>query len=120
MADEAERLDVKQKAGLLMANELLNEHILKENQLAAIRKPLLRITLNDKKAQRYFLGGIEQLIIKHKEALLPKSAHIVKAIYDNDIVEEETLLAWGDKVITLHLIITYLLITAIIEVRFED
>lgn len=97
LADEAERLDVKQKAGLLMANELLNEHILKENQLAAIRKPLLRITLNDKKAQRYFLGGIEQLIIKHKEALLPKSAHIVKAIYDNDIVEEETLLAWGDK-----------------------
>lgn len=38
------------------------------------------------------------LIQENKEVLLPKTAHIIKALYDNDLVEEETLIAWGEKV----------------------
>lgn len=49
-------------------------------------------------AQRHLLGGIEQLIAEHVDTLLPKSAHIIKALYDNDVIEEEVLLAWGEKV----------------------
>ena len=45
------------------------------------------------------LGGLEQLIgVVHKETLLPKTAHILKVCYDLDILEEETILEWGQKV----------------------
>lgn len=97
LADEAERLDVKQKAPLLLAITLLDENIVKDNQLKTYRRVFLRCTLGDKKAQRYLMGGIEQLIDKHEAELLPKAAHIVKALYDQDLVEEEALLAWGEK-----------------------
>lgn len=40
-------------------------------------------------AQRYLLGGIEQLIMNHEATLLPKAAHVIKRLYDYDIVEEE-------------------------------
>lgn len=55
-------------------------------------------------AQRYLLGGIEQLIIKYESILLPKAAHIIKGLYDNDICEEEAILAWGEKVRTTDFI----------------
>ena len=51
------------------------------------------------KAQKYLLGGIEQLVGNvHKEELLPKVPHILKALYDLDIVDEEVLLDWDKKV----------------------
>ena len=30
--------------------------------------------------------------------LMPKTAHILKAFYDNDLVEEEVILEWAKKV----------------------
>jgi len=36
----------------------------------------------------------------HKETLLPKVPHILKELYDFDILEEEVLLEWGNKVKT--------------------
>jgi translation initiation factor 5 len=54
------------------------------------------------KAQRYLLGGFELLIGKvHKDALLPKVPHIIKAMYDLEILEEEVILEWGEKVRTV-------------------
>ncbi|KIH67132.1 domain found in IF2B/IF5 [Ancylostoma duodenale] len=99
LADEAERLELKQKAPLLLADVLFDQDIIRDGiaQIKNNRRVLLRFTLNDRKAQRYLLGGIEQLIIKHEAILLPKAAHIIKALYDNDICEEEAILAWGDK-----------------------
>lgn len=97
LRDEAERLELKQKASLLLANVLFDEKIVADKQIPTHRNLLLRFTLNDKKAQRYLLGGIEQVIHKHNEELLSKSAHIIKSLYDSDICEEEALLAWGEK-----------------------
>lgn len=97
LIDEAERLDVKQKAALLLAVTLLNENVLKEKQLVNFKKAFLRFTLNDKKAQKYLMGGIETLIVNHESELLAKSAHIVKSLYDLDIVDEEVILAWAEK-----------------------
>lgn len=45
------------------------------------------------KAQRYLLGGVEQLIVKHEGILLTKAAHIIKKLYDEDIVVEEVSLS---------------------------
>ncbi len=45
------------------------------------------------------LSGLEHLVGKvHKDTLLPKVPHILKALYDADILEEEVLIEWGNKV----------------------
>ena len=45
------------------------------------------------------LGGIEQVIGNvHKDELLPKVAHILKACYDLDIIDEEVILKWAERV----------------------
>lgn len=97
LVDEAERLDLKQKAPLLLANVLFDANVVKDGQVKTYRGVLLRFTVNDQKAQRYLLGGIEQLIEKNEAELLPKAAHILKNLYDADILEEEAILAWGAK-----------------------
>lgn len=37
------------------------------------------------------------LIIRHEAELLPKSAHVIKILYDCDLVLEDSILAWGEK-----------------------
>jgi len=44
------------------------------------------------------MGGIEKTIETHKDVLLPKVAHILKAFYDEDIIDEEVILEWAKKV----------------------
>ncbi|KAI1720523.1 domain found in IF2B/IF5 domain-containing protein [Ditylenchus destructor] len=95
MVNEAERLEMRTKAVVVLANIIFDEDVI--NQIKSHRTLLLRFCLNDKKAQRYLLGGIEHVIYDNKDILLPKTAHIMKALYDADIVEEETLLNWGSK-----------------------
>lgn len=97
LRDEAERLELKQKASLLLANVLFDAGLVTDKQIHLHRNLLLRFVLNDKKAQRYLLGGIEQVINKHESDLLAKSAHIIKSLYDEDVCEEEALLTWGEK-----------------------
>ena len=59
---------------------------------------MLQFTHGNSKAQKYLLGGFELLVGDvYKNDLLPKSLHILKLFYDNDILEEETLIEWGDK-----------------------
>jgi len=58
---------------------------------------LSRFTRDNKKAQKYLLGGIECVIQLHQDTLLPKVSHILKSFYDYDILEEEVLIEWGAK-----------------------
>uniref|UniRef100_A0AC35U2A1 Eukaryotic translation initiation factor 5 n=1 Tax=Rhabditophanes sp. KR3021 TaxID=114890 RepID=A0AC35U2A1_9BILA len=95
IADEADRLELKVKAPLLLAEVLFDTNILK--QLGEYKVLLQTLCVREKKAQRYLLGGIEQVIFHFKDVLLPKSAHIIKALYDLDICEEDNILAWGEK-----------------------
>ncbi|XKL66062.1 hypothetical protein PGB90_009482 [Kerria lacca] len=93
---EAERLEIKTKAPLILAELLFDEKI--HIQLKKHRNLLLRFTHDDEKAQKYLLGGIEQVIVLHKNTLLPKVPAILKLFYDADILEENVLLDWGGKV----------------------
>uniref|UniRef100_A0A1I7UQF1 Eukaryotic translation initiation factor 5 n=1 Tax=Caenorhabditis tropicalis TaxID=1561998 RepID=A0A1I7UQF1_9PELO len=97
LRDEAERLDLKQKASLLLANVLFDAKLVSDKQIEKNRNLLLRFTLNDKKAQRYLMGGVEQVIHKHEAELLSKSKFIIKALYDHDVCLEDAILAWGEK-----------------------
>lgn len=95
--NEAERLEVTAKAPLILARSLFDENVVKE--ISAHRKLLLRFVHNNKKAQRHFLGGIEQLVGegKFRNVLLTKTASILNALYDNDIVSEEVFFSWFEK-----------------------
>lgn len=93
---EAERLEVKTKAPLVLAELLFDIKILTE--IKKHRVLLLRFTHEDLKAQKYLIGGVELVISLHKESLLPKVPAIFKIMYDADILEEKVLLDWGSKI----------------------
>jgi len=93
---ESERLEIKDKVPLVLVELLLNEKIVQ--QLKEYRNLFLQFCIQNQKAQKSVLGGIEMLIAKeYPAALLPKTLHILKSLYELDIVEEAVLLDWGSK-----------------------
>lgn len=96
VAVEAERLDIVQKAPLVLAELLFSANIIQE--VRKHRNLLLRFTHNSQKAQRYLMGGLEQIISLHADKLLEKFAGILKLFYDYDILEEKTILEWSTKI----------------------
>lgn len=95
--NEAERLEIKAKAPLVLAELLFDQNILA--QIKKYRMVFLRFTLNDKKAQRYLIGGLEQVIAMHKDTLMNKVPGLLKVLYDLDILNEPAIIEWSDKVI---------------------
>lgn len=96
VVNEAERLDVFQKSPLVLAELLFSVNIIQEAKKH--RNLLLRFTHEHPKAQRYLMGGLEQIISLHSEKLLDKVPGILKLFYDTDILEEKTILEWATKV----------------------
>ena len=104
---EAERLEVTNKAPLVLCEVLLTgdkvvEKIkthkimfvkfTNENQKVNIRYLSWRTIFSSiflAQAQKYLLGGIEKLIEMKRDLLLPKVAGIFKILYDEDILDEE-------------------------------
>ncbi|XP_076129359.1 eukaryotic translation initiation factor 5 [Alosa pseudoharengus] len=52
---------------------------------------------NNKKAQKYLLGGFECLVKLYQIQLLPRVPIILKDLYDADMLEEDVILAWAEK-----------------------
>ncbi|XP_017066788.1 eukaryotic translation initiation factor 5 [Drosophila eugracilis] len=97
---EAERLDIINKAPLVLAELLFTDNIIRDAQKN--RPLLLRFTHNNPKAQRYLIGGVEQTIELHKSTLMSKVAGIFKVFYDLDILDESVILEWAQKVSKRH------------------
>ncbi|KAK7490184.1 hypothetical protein BaRGS_00018529 [Batillaria attramentaria] len=94
---EAERLEVKDKVPMVLVELLLTDKVLSEIKE---HKIIFRSFCEDNpKAQKYLLGGLEMLMGREYAAsLMPKVAHILKAFYDLDILDEEVILDWAQKV----------------------
>jgi translation initiation factor 5 len=94
---EAERLEIKDKAALVLAMHLLT----KDNILADIKqhcKLFLRFCHENPKAQKYLLGGFEKLVGDvYKDKLFGKSIEILKLLYDEDILEEGVIIDWANR-----------------------
>lgn len=97
--DEAVRLDVKNKAPLILVEVLLlveeDDDLFK--QLKQYRNLFLRFCFDNDKAQKYLLKGIENMIWFYYEGiewLLIKVPNILKTLYDLDIVDEEVFMEW--------------------------
>lgn len=96
LVNEAERLDIKTKTPLILAELLFDQNIL--TQVKKHRMLILRFTLNDKKAQKYLMGGLEQVIAMHRDTLMNKVPVLFKLFYDLDILSEPAIMEWADKV----------------------
>lgn len=94
--NEAERLEIKQKAPLVLAELLFDHNIIA--QVKKYRLLILRFTHEDKKAQRYLIGGLEQVIALHRDKLMSKIPGLLKVFYDMDILGEAAIIEWSDKV----------------------
>jgi len=81
------------KVCTVLVQVLFDEDVLEE---IVERAELLRNFVKNEKCQKATLGGIERLVDQN-DKLLPKVAFILKAFYDEDILEEDVLLAWGEK-----------------------
>lgn len=76
LVSEAERLEIKTKAPLVLAELLFDQGI--AAQIKKYRLLLLRFTHGDAKAQKYLLRGVEQIVALHKDVLMPKVPGIFK------------------------------------------
>lgn len=93
---EAERLDVKAMGPLILSELLFNENI--RDQIKKYKRHFLRFCHNNKKAQKYLLGGFECVVKLHQVQLLPRVAIILKDLYDADLLEEDVIFAWAERV----------------------
>lgn len=97
IVSEADRLDVRDKAPLVLVELLFDANMLL--QIKQYKSLLRRFTDNNEKAQRYLMGGFEQLVGNvHPNALMPRTAHILKAFYEEDILDEDSIMEWSKKV----------------------
>lgn len=94
---KAQKLEIREdKVIAVLANLLLDEKAVSENQIEK-RADLFRHFIGSEKAQKGLLGGIERLVIVTQPTLLPLVSVLLKAVYDNDLVEEEVFLSWDEK-----------------------
>jgi translation initiation factor 5 len=95
---EAERLDVKDKAVIVLCELLFDEPSKILQQIKTHRLLFLRFTTENTKAQKYLLRGIELTVKEFREQLIPRVPHILKQFYDLDILDEKMIVEWGSKV----------------------
>ena len=57
----------------------------------------IQFTVDNRKAQKYLMTAFEMLV-GEREELMSRVPHILKSFYDLDIIEEDALLEWADKV----------------------
>ena len=99
MKAEAERLDMFDKAAGILAELLFDKDIL--NQITLYRPIFLQFVYDKTKAQRHLLEAVEGMIATDHPELMSKVPHILKALYDADLVEEEAFFDWHGKVYIL-------------------
>ena len=95
---EADRLEVRDKAPIVLCELLFDAMMIKEKQIEKYSNLILRFCHENQKAQKYLIGGVEKTIKVHEAALMNKVPHIFKMFYEEDILEEEVLFEWAKKV----------------------
>ncbi len=53
--------------------------------------------ITSERHEKAFLGGTERFVGKEKPNLIPQVSAILMKYYDNDLVSEEVIKAWGSK-----------------------
>jgi translation initiation factor 5 len=87
-------LEKKHRTLIVLVCTLFDEKIAKQIKE---RAGILKKMITTEKHEKAFLGGIERFVGKEKPELKAQVSPILVQIYDNDLVSEEVLTAWGSK-----------------------
>ncbi|KAJ5921169.1 Translation initiation factor IF2/IF5 zinc-binding [Penicillium verhagenii] len=87
-------IESKHKTLAVLAQSIFDEKIA---QQVEARAGLLKKLITSDRHEKAFLGGTERFLGQDHPALIPQVPAILLAYYQNDIVTEETLKAWGAK-----------------------
>ncbi|QKX59160.1 uncharacterized protein TRUGW13939_06292 [Talaromyces rugulosus] len=87
-------IETKHKTLAVLAQTVFDEKIAK--QITA-RAPMLKKMITSEKHEKAFLGGTERFLGKEHPELLPQVPAVLLGYYQNDLVSEEVLKAWGRK-----------------------
>ncbi|KAF2201792.1 hypothetical protein GQ43DRAFT_448556 [Delitschia confertaspora ATCC 74209] len=87
-------IESKHRTLTVLAMTLFNENILKQIEG---RSGMLKKMISSERHEKAFLGGLERFVGQDKPELIPQISGILLKIYENDVVSEEVLKAWGSK-----------------------
>lgn len=87
-------IESKHRTPAVLAQTIFSTGIVKEIEP---RASMLKKLITSEKHEKAFLGGIERFVGNDHPDLIPSVSSILLKIYENDLVSEETLKAWGAK-----------------------
>lgn len=87
-------IESKHKTVAVLAQSIFDDKITKQVEA---RTPLLKKMITSERHEKAFLGGTERFVGQDRPALIAQVPAILLAYYQNDLVSEETLKAWGAK-----------------------
>ncbi|KAG9617194.1 putative eukaryotic translation initiation factor 5, partial [Aureobasidium melanogenum] len=87
-------IETKHKTVAVLAQTIFDENIVKQVEA---RSSMLKRMISSEKHEKSFLGGFERFVGMEKPELIPQVSAILLQFYQNDLVSEETLKAWGSK-----------------------
>ncbi|KAF2785667.1 eukaryotic translation initiation factor-like protein 5 [Melanomma pulvis-pyrius CBS 109.77] len=93
---KAQALGVEKKHRTLtvLAQTLFDENIVKQIEK---RAGMIKKMITSERHEKAFLGGTERFVGKEKPELIPQVSAILLKYYENDLITEEVLKAWGSK-----------------------
>lgn len=87
-------IETKHKTVAVLAQTIFDENIVKQVEA---RSSMLKRMISSEKHEKSFLGGFERFVGMEKPDLIPQVSAILLQFYQNDLVSEEVLKAWGSK-----------------------
>ncbi|KAJ5750536.1 hypothetical protein N7533_007564 [Penicillium manginii] len=87
-------IETKHKTLAVLAQSIFDDKIVKQIE---DRAPLLKKLITSERHEKSFLGGTERFVGQDRPALLTQIPAILLGYFQNDLVSEETLKAWGAK-----------------------
>lgn len=100
LVQEADRLDIRDKAVMVVAEVLLSNPATFVADITKKYRPVfLAFVGNSPRAQKYLIGAIESLVQRFRESLLEakRIPNLLHAFYNADLLSEETLIEWDEK-----------------------
>jgi len=87
-------IESKHRTPAVLAQTIFSTGIVKEIEP---RASMLKKLITSEKHEKAFLGGIERFVGNDHPELVSQVSSILLQVYENDLVSEETLKAWGAK-----------------------
>ena len=87
-------IEGKHRTLTVLAQTLFDERIVAQLEQ---RREMLAKMITSERHEKAFLGGMERFVGTQRPELIPKVSKILLTIYENDLVTEDVLKAWGGK-----------------------